>query len=199
MKNAGGIFYCFHFLYMPSFEVLRQPGNFILFLAGTGFSESVLEERSASLRSKVIPKPKVVLLFSFILVETAGWWIFWDFTCDLAWKFSRSCHFQAYYRYGDSINPDVWFEPTEVKLWILSKYASFFLSCDSYLFFIFWFGVPKEGWIFITWLSPWLSHFFLLQCYFGVSICLCIVILFQSRATISLSWDMLLEKSSTES
>ncbi|KAE9461238.1 hypothetical protein C3L33_06814, partial [Rhododendron williamsianum] len=45
---------------------------------GTGFSESVLEERSASLRSKVIPKPK------------------------------------AYYRYGDSINPDVWFEPTEV-------------------------------------------------------------------------------------
>lgn len=45
---------------------------------GTGFSESVLEERSASLRSKVIPKPK------------------------------------AYYRYGDSMNPDVWFEPTEV-------------------------------------------------------------------------------------
>ncbi|XAR60030.1 DNA ligase (ATP) [Bertholletia excelsa] len=45
---------------------------------GTGFSEAVLEERSASLRSKVIPKPK------------------------------------SYYRYGDSINPDVWFEPSEV-------------------------------------------------------------------------------------
>ncbi|CAA2995406.1 DNA ligase 1 [Olea europaea subsp. europaea] len=45
---------------------------------GTGFSEAMLEERSASLRSKVIPKPK------------------------------------SYYRYSDSINPDVWFEPTEV-------------------------------------------------------------------------------------
>ncbi|XP_027150563.1 DNA ligase 1 isoform X2 [Coffea eugenioides] len=45
---------------------------------GTGFSEAVLEERSASLRSKVIPKPK------------------------------------SYYRYSDTINPDVWFEPIEV-------------------------------------------------------------------------------------
>ncbi|XP_052200607.1 DNA ligase 1-like isoform X2 [Diospyros lotus] len=45
---------------------------------GTGFSEAMLEERSASLRSKVIPKPK------------------------------------PYYRYGDSITPDVWFEPIEV-------------------------------------------------------------------------------------
>ncbi|KAG6682112.1 hypothetical protein I3842_13G121700 [Carya illinoinensis] len=45
---------------------------------GTGFSEAVLEERSVSLRSKVIPKPK------------------------------------PYFRYADSMNPDVWFEPTEV-------------------------------------------------------------------------------------
>ncbi|KHN38707.1 DNA ligase 1, partial [Glycine soja] len=45
---------------------------------GTGFSEAVLEERSSSLRSKVIPKPK------------------------------------AYYRFGESINPDVWFEASEV-------------------------------------------------------------------------------------
>ncbi|GAV73451.1 DNA_ligase_A_M domain-containing protein/DNA_ligase_A_N domain-containing protein/DNA_ligase_A_C domain-containing protein [Cephalotus follicularis] len=45
---------------------------------GTGFSESMLEERSTSLRSKVIPTPK------------------------------------PYYRYADTINPDVWFEPTEV-------------------------------------------------------------------------------------
>lgn len=45
---------------------------------GTGFSEAMLEERSASLRSKVIPSPK------------------------------------PYYRYADAINPDVWFEPTEV-------------------------------------------------------------------------------------
>ncbi|XP_028776240.1 DNA ligase 1-like [Neltuma alba] len=45
---------------------------------GTGFSEAVLEERSASLRSKVIPKPK------------------------------------PYYRYGETINPDVWFEASEV-------------------------------------------------------------------------------------
>ncbi|CAI9268421.1 unnamed protein product [Lactuca saligna] len=45
---------------------------------GTGFSEAMLEERSTSLRSKVIPKPK------------------------------------SYYRYADSINPDVWFEATEV-------------------------------------------------------------------------------------
>ncbi|CAA0840174.1 DNA ligase 1 [Striga hermonthica] len=45
---------------------------------GTGFSEVMLEERSASLRSKVIPKPK------------------------------------SYYRYADTISPDVWFEPTEV-------------------------------------------------------------------------------------
>lgn len=45
---------------------------------GTGFSEAVLEERSASLRSKVISRPK------------------------------------PYYRYADSIDPDVWFEPTEV-------------------------------------------------------------------------------------
>ncbi|KAH1225348.1 DNA ligase 1 [Glycine max] len=44
---------------------------------GTGFSEAVLEERSSSLRSKVIPKPK------------------------------------AYYRFGESINPDVWFEASE--------------------------------------------------------------------------------------
>lgn len=45
---------------------------------GTGFSEAVLEERSASLRSKVIPNPK------------------------------------TYYRYGDTLDPDVWFEPSEV-------------------------------------------------------------------------------------
>ncbi|KAJ1694111.1 hypothetical protein LUZ63_010809 [Rhynchospora breviuscula] len=45
---------------------------------GTGFSEAQLEERSASLRSKVISKPK------------------------------------AYYRYADTMNPDVWFEPSEV-------------------------------------------------------------------------------------
>ncbi|KAL3838778.1 hypothetical protein ACJIZ3_023369 [Penstemon smallii] len=45
---------------------------------GTGFSEVMLEERSASLRSKVIPKPK------------------------------------SYYRYAETISPDVWFEPTEV-------------------------------------------------------------------------------------
>ncbi|KAK7257652.1 hypothetical protein RIF29_31784 [Crotalaria pallida] len=45
---------------------------------GTGFSEEMLEERSASLRSRVIPKPK------------------------------------AYYRYAETINPDVWFETSEV-------------------------------------------------------------------------------------
>ncbi|KAF3789524.1 DNA ligase 1 [Nymphaea thermarum] len=45
---------------------------------GTGFSEAVLEARSASLRDKVIAKPK------------------------------------PYYRYGDTMNPDVWFEPSEV-------------------------------------------------------------------------------------
>ncbi|XP_042403362.1 DNA ligase 1-like isoform X1 [Zingiber officinale] len=45
---------------------------------GTGFSESQLEERSTSLRSKIIPKPK------------------------------------PYYRYSDTMNPDVWFEPSEV-------------------------------------------------------------------------------------
>uniref|UniRef100_A0A7N0SW83 ATP-dependent DNA ligase family profile domain-containing protein n=1 Tax=Kalanchoe fedtschenkoi TaxID=63787 RepID=A0A7N0SW83_KALFE len=46
---------------------------------GTGFSEVVLEERSASLRSKVITKPK------------------------------------SYYRCGETINPDIWFEPTEIN------------------------------------------------------------------------------------
>ncbi|KAJ1402455.1 Nucleic acid-binding, OB-fold [Sesbania bispinosa] len=45
---------------------------------GTGFSEEMLEERSTSLRAKVIPKPK------------------------------------AYYRYAETINPDVWFEASEV-------------------------------------------------------------------------------------
>ncbi|XP_078440011.1 DNA ligase 1 [Wolffia australiana] len=45
---------------------------------GTGFSEKVLEERSVSLRSRVIPKPK------------------------------------PYYRFAESVNPDVWFEPAEV-------------------------------------------------------------------------------------
>ncbi|KAK4790184.1 hypothetical protein SAY86_017488 [Trapa natans] len=45
---------------------------------GTGFSEAMLEERSASLRSKIIPKPK------------------------------------PYFRYSDTLSPDVWFEPTEV-------------------------------------------------------------------------------------
>ncbi|XP_031113364.1 DNA ligase 1 [Ipomoea triloba] len=45
---------------------------------GTGFSETMLEERSASHRSKVIPQPK------------------------------------SYYRYAETLNPDVWFEPTEV-------------------------------------------------------------------------------------
>ncbi|XP_027345986.1 DNA ligase 1 isoform X1 [Abrus precatorius] len=44
----------------------------------TGFSEEMLEERSTSLQSKVIPKPK------------------------------------AYYRYAETINPDVWFEASEV-------------------------------------------------------------------------------------
>ncbi|XP_061339911.1 DNA ligase 1-like [Gastrolobium bilobum] len=45
---------------------------------GTGFSDEVLEERSASLRSKLIPKPK------------------------------------TYYRFSETINPDVWFEASEV-------------------------------------------------------------------------------------
>ncbi|XP_062082174.1 DNA ligase 1-like [Humulus lupulus] len=45
---------------------------------GTGFSEAMLEERSASLRSKVIERPK------------------------------------PYYRYAETITPDVWFEPFEV-------------------------------------------------------------------------------------
>lgn len=45
---------------------------------GTGFSETMLEERSASLGSKVIPQPK------------------------------------PYYRFADTFNPDVWFEPSEV-------------------------------------------------------------------------------------
>lgn len=45
---------------------------------GTGLTEAMLEERSASLRTKVIPKPK------------------------------------SYYRYHDTMNPDVWFEPSEV-------------------------------------------------------------------------------------
>ncbi|KAI4334335.1 hypothetical protein L6164_019041 [Bauhinia variegata] len=45
---------------------------------GTRFSEAMLEERSASLRLKVIPKPK------------------------------------PYYRFADTINPDVWFEASEV-------------------------------------------------------------------------------------
>ncbi|XP_039827743.1 DNA ligase 1-like isoform X2 [Panicum virgatum] len=46
---------------------------------GTGFSEQQLEERSSSLRSKVIEKPK------------------------------------AYYRFADTMDPDVWFEPSEVS------------------------------------------------------------------------------------
>lgn len=45
---------------------------------GTGFTEAVLEERSASLRANVIPLPK------------------------------------PYYRYGESLGVDVWFEPVEV-------------------------------------------------------------------------------------
>eukprot|EP01018_Ginkgo_biloba_P020633 Gb_15949 [translate_table: standard] len=45
---------------------------------GTGFSEAMLEERSDSLRNKVIPKPK------------------------------------PYYRYGEALGADVWFEPVEV-------------------------------------------------------------------------------------
>ncbi|CAL9087167.1 unnamed protein product [Musa textilis] len=45
---------------------------------GTGFSESQLEERSTSLRNKIIPKPK------------------------------------PYYRFSDTMDPDVWFEPSEV-------------------------------------------------------------------------------------
>ncbi|XP_062200846.1 DNA ligase 1-like isoform X2 [Phragmites australis] len=44
---------------------------------GTGFSEQQLEERSVSLRSKVIEKPK------------------------------------PYYRFADTMDPDVWFEPSE--------------------------------------------------------------------------------------
>lgn len=45
---------------------------------GTGFSEAVLEERSASLRANVIPMPK------------------------------------QYYRFGETLGVDVWFEPVEV-------------------------------------------------------------------------------------
>ncbi|KAK6144360.1 hypothetical protein DH2020_021180 [Rehmannia glutinosa] len=59
-------------------ESNKQFENLLFALLGTGFSEAMLEERSASLRSKVIPKPK------------------------------------SYYRYSDTISPDVWFEPTEV-------------------------------------------------------------------------------------
>ncbi|CAN6476798.1 unnamed protein product [Victoria cruziana] len=35
---------------------------------GTGFSEAMLEERSASLRDKVIPKPKVLFFLLFFLL-----------------------------------------------------------------------------------------------------------------------------------
>ncbi|KAG9449522.1 hypothetical protein H6P81_009487 [Aristolochia fimbriata] len=45
---------------------------------GTGFSEVMLEERSNSLRDKVVSKPK------------------------------------PYYQFADTVNPDVWFEPSEV-------------------------------------------------------------------------------------
>ncbi|BBH05037.1 DNA ligase 1, partial [Prunus dulcis] len=47
-------------------------------MKSTGFSEAMLEERSASLRTKVIPKPK------------------------------------SYYRYAETMNPDVWFDASEV-------------------------------------------------------------------------------------
>ena len=45
---------------------------------GTGFTEDVLEPRSKSLGSQVIPEPKL------------------------------------YYRYGDTMKPDVWLEASEV-------------------------------------------------------------------------------------
>lgn len=44
----------------------------ILMHLGTGFSEQQLEERSASLRSKVIEKPKVIYL-SLLFSD----WFFW--------------------------------------------------------------------------------------------------------------------------
>ncbi|OAY73470.1 DNA ligase 1, partial [Ananas comosus] len=56
---------------------------------GTGFSEAQLEERSASLRSKVISKPKATINSYFLFLD-------------------------PYYRYADTMNPDVWFEPAEV-------------------------------------------------------------------------------------
>ncbi|KAL6576261.1 tRNA ligase [Orobanche hederae] len=45
---------------------------------GKGFSDALLDERSAGLGSKVIPKPK------------------------------------SYLRFSERLNPDVWFEPTEI-------------------------------------------------------------------------------------
>jgi len=42
---------------------------FMLWWVGTGFKEEVLEERSTSLRSKVIPKPKVPAPWLLFLSE----------------------------------------------------------------------------------------------------------------------------------
>lgn len=44
---------------------------------------------------------------------------------------------QSYYRYGETINPDVWFEPTEVIVFIFhiclaSKLCNPFLGCISF-------------------------------------------------------------------
>ncbi|KAK7273753.1 hypothetical protein RIF29_14816 [Crotalaria pallida] len=58
---------------------------------GTGFSEEMLEQQFASLRSRVIPKPK------------------------------------TYYRYAETINPNVWFETSEVHQLMLLSFFYFII------------------------------------------------------------------------
>ncbi|KAL6584183.1 tRNA ligase [Orobanche minor] len=55
---------------------------------GKGFSDALLDERSAGLGSKVIPKPK------------------------------------SYLRFSERLNPDVWFEPTEIEEPCVSRMRS---------------------------------------------------------------------------
>lgn len=80
-----------------------------------------------------------VLCFFFLKFNSI--YMSWSFI----WSLSSfcSCNLQPYYRYSDSLTPDVWFEPTEVPALIFTTFFSF--PAFSLIFFCCFFF----SWLFL--------------------------------------------------
>ena len=88
--------------------LMNQSSLSVCIMLGTGFSEQQLEECSTSLRSKVIKNPKVI--HSFSLLHDSILLI----PCSVVLFYSSLSILQPYYRFADTTDPDVWFEPSVV-------------------------------------------------------------------------------------